>query len=110
MGRNPDPHGKTSQLIIKAGVGREDHVMKIKAIKEVCLKDGLRINDEILNEMENWLKRHNWPPGNPQHLIVEFTDGKLCELEKPELFYVHSDGRSESLTLDEAKQRGLIKR
>jgi hypothetical protein len=69
MPRYPDPKSKGEHIHIVCKPGRETD---FRGFKQVCLKDGLDMSDEFYGLMQHWLKKHNWPPGNPQRQIEQF--------------------------------------
>ena len=70
MPRNPNPKAKTPQIIIKprANSPIEDEE-KIRGAKEIVAR-----NPELtmMNILDPFLKKHNWPPGNSQTLLETF--------------------------------------
>lgn len=73
MPRSPDPKTKTQQAYLRAK--NLDEQAKIKAVKEICARNGdLQVRDVILKGFEQFLKEHNWPPGNSQTVLVSFSE------------------------------------
>ena len=71
MTRPPNPETRTLQLNFKPKPGWEP---SFKAFKEVCARDSLEMSEEFFHFLTDWLKHHNWPPGNPQRSITEYQD------------------------------------
>jgi len=64
MPRPPNPNAKIPQLIIRAE--NEDERIVINGVKQVCALDGLEYKKELLEMCRVFLRKHNYPPGNPQ--------------------------------------------
>lgn len=77
MPRWPDREAKTLRLVLSPKPGQEE---KIRAFKELIRRNGLKIGDILFERVEEFLKEHNWPPGNSQTVINTFIDeGELKE-------------------------------
>jgi len=72
MPRPPNPKAKIPQLIIRAE--NEDEKMVINGVKQVCALDGLEYKKELLQLCRVFLRKHNYPPGNPQRQIMVYAD------------------------------------
>jgi len=70
MPRPPNPHAKTKRLVLEGTI--EEESVRIRAFKKICVADGLQMKKELLDLLDFWLKKHNWPPGNPQTLLHSF--------------------------------------
>jgi len=68
--RPPLSTSKTTRLVLVPKPGEE---AKIKAFKEICARDGYRVSDELSKLIDEWLIKHNYPPGNPQLPLTKFT-------------------------------------
>lgn len=70
MTRHPDPKSKTTTVIVRAN--NEAEIQQIRAFKKLCVQDDLEIRKVILQKINDFLREHNWPPGNPQTLLEVF--------------------------------------
>jgi hypothetical protein len=70
MPRPPNPNAKTNQVLIKAR--DQNEVVKVGAFKELCARNGLAMNDVLMDKITEFLRQHNWPPGNSQTLLQAF--------------------------------------
>jgi len=69
MPTSPKPEAKTAQVCVKAKPGQEEF---IRAFKELCLRNRLEMQGELMELIKSWLKTHNWPPGNSQTALKSF--------------------------------------
>jgi hypothetical protein len=69
MPRKADYTAKTLRLTLCAKPGQED---KIRAFKELAARNDLEISDILFEKVEEFLKEHNYPPGNSQTLLSRF--------------------------------------
>lgn len=77
MPRNPNPDTKDQQAYIRAKTTEEK--TKIKAAKEICARNPeLNIRSVLLEGIEAFLKKHNWPPGNSQTVLPGFGKGPIA--------------------------------
>ena len=83
MPRRPDREAKTLQLALVPKPGQEE---KIRAFKELIRRNGLEISDVLFEKVEQFLKEHNWPPGNSQTVLVAFTDNAESNESQPRVF------------------------
>lgn len=65
---------RSPQMNYSAKTESEKH--DLRGFKEVCNRDGLEMRLEIRKWIRTFLKKHHWPPGNPQHQLMEFTAPK----------------------------------
>jgi len=75
MPRPPNPKAKIPQLIIRAE--NEDEKMVINGVKHVCALDGLEYKKELLTMCRVFLRKHNYPPGNPQTQLLSQSNVKI---------------------------------
>lgn len=66
MPTTPKPDAKTKRLVLIPKSGQE---IKITAFKEICARNGLEISNVLFEKVEQFLKEHNWPPGNSQTIL-----------------------------------------
>lgn len=66
MPTTPKPDAKTKRLVLIPKPGQE---IKITAFKEICARNGLEISKILFEKVEQFLKEHNWPPGNSQTVL-----------------------------------------
>ena len=88
MPRPPLSTGKTTRLVLVPRPGEE---AKIKAFKEICARDGYRVSDELSKLIDEWLIKHNYPPGNPQLPLTRFTSDSGVQIptgSRPTIFKV----------------------
>lgn len=80
MTRQADPKSKTATVIIKANT--EDEDKQIRALKELCVRNNLEIRKVLMQKINDFLKEHNWPPGNSQTILPVFgvDSKKICGL------------------------------
>jgi len=53
--------------------------MVINGVKQVCALDGLEYKKELLQLCREFLRKHNYPPGNPQtQLFNEKATAQVC--------------------------------
>ena len=86
MPRPPLSTSKTTRLVLVPKPGEE---AKIKAFKEICARDGYRVSDELSKLIDEWLIKHNYPPGNPQLPLTRFTSGSGVQIpaaSRPSIF------------------------
>jgi len=86
--RPPLSTGKTTRLVLVPRPGEE---AKIKAFKEICARDGYRVSDELSKLIDEWLIKHNYPPGNPQLPLTRFTSDSGVQIptgSRPTIFKV----------------------
>lgn len=69
MPTTPKPDAKTKRLVLIPKPGQE---IKITAFKEICARNSIQISDVLFEKVEEFLKKHNWPPGNSQTLLQVF--------------------------------------
>lgn len=71
MPRPPNPKSKTShQYSMKI---RQEWEIEFNAMKEICSRNGLALNQEIYERaVRPFLRDHNWPPGNSQTQLPSF--------------------------------------
>jgi len=70
MPGRPNPKSKTPQIIVRC---RPEWETEFRAMKEICARSGLKLNEEIYERaVKSFLKDHNWPPGNSQTLLERF--------------------------------------
>jgi hypothetical protein len=69
MPRPIDPKGKTARLVLAP---RSDQETKVRAFREICIRNKISISDELFKRVDEFLKEHHWPPGNSQVLMKEF--------------------------------------
>ena len=69
MPRPPDPKSKGQQVYLKAKPGEET---KIRAFKEICARNSIRVRDVLMEKVDAFLREHNWPPGNSQTVLEVF--------------------------------------
>lgn len=69
MTRQADFKAKTLRLSIVPKSWMEP---KIRAFKEICVRNNLKISDVLFEKVEDFLKEHNWPPGDSQTLLETF--------------------------------------
>lgn len=77
----PKPPNLESNRIVIQGRIEEENI-RIKAFKEICNRNGLTYRKEILDLINVFLRKHNWPPGNSQVLMTKFVDKRLIEKRK----------------------------
>jgi len=70
MTRQANPKSKTATIIVKAN--NEDEATRIRALKEICVRNNLEIRKVILAKIDRFLKEHHWPPGNSQTVLEVF--------------------------------------
>jgi len=63
----PNPKSKTLRLVLIPKNGQDD---KIRAFKEICARNNKEISDILFEKVEEFLRKHNWPPGNSQTILV----------------------------------------
>jgi len=68
MTRQPNSKSKTFQIVVKAR--DENERVRIQGFKELCMRDGLVMNDVLMDKIGEVLKSHHWPPGNPQMQLL----------------------------------------
>jgi len=77
MPRTPNPSSGKSLTIHAKTLSDEE---KIRAYKEIHARnEDLKINASVMGHVDNFLKRHNWPPGNSQTLMSVFTEQKKIQ-------------------------------
>ena len=70
MPRPPNPKSKTSQYVM--GIKTEWET-EFRAMKEICARNGLKLNEEIYERaVRSFLRDHDWPPGNSQTVLPSF--------------------------------------
>ena len=74
-----DPKAKTLRVTLVPKPGMEP---TLRNFKELCRRDNLDMSQELFGMIQNWLKNHNYPPGNPQTLILPFARGARPVVEK----------------------------
>ena len=74
MTKLPNHQAKTLRLVLIPKTGQE---VKIRAFKELVARNGLQISDILFEKVDEFLREHNWPPGNSQTLMSVFTEPKL---------------------------------
>jgi len=60
---------KTLRLVLIPKPGQEE---KIKAFRELVRRNDLEISDILFQKVEEFLRQHNWPPGNSQTILPAF--------------------------------------
>lgn len=81
MTRHADPKAKTQRLILNAKPEQEH---KIRAFRELCARNQLSISDILFEKVEQFLKEHNWPPGNSQTILPIFQPTGIGS--RPQIF------------------------
>ena len=70
MPGRPNPKSKTPQIIVRC---RPEWETEFRAMKEICARNGLKLNEEVYERaVKPFLRDHNWPPGNSQTLLERF--------------------------------------
>lgn len=80
MPRPPNPKSKTIQLILKCV--NEHEAVRVRACKEICARNGIKIKDVLMQGVDSFLRKHNWPPGNSQTQMTTFVERQLVEKRK----------------------------
>lgn len=70
MTRQPDPESKGCEIHYRPAPGGDEE--KVRALKTICKRDGIKMKEVFRKAVDKFLKEHNWPPGNPQHPLMEF--------------------------------------
>jgi len=83
MTRTANPNAKTKQVVAKPKLEWET---EFTAFKEICARNGLSMSQEIYDRaIKSFLRDHNYPPGNSQTLMKQFTQEKLdttiCQMD-----------------------------
>lgn len=68
--RQPNHKSKTNRLVL---TGRDEERERINAFKELCARNNLKVRDVLMEKVDNFLRQHNWPPGNSQTVITSFS-------------------------------------
>jgi hypothetical protein len=79
MTRQPDPNSKSSRVVLVAKPGQEQTV---KSFKELCRRDHIEVNEALIGLVQEFLQRHNYPPGNPQLQLTQYDGLKGFEPSK----------------------------
>ena len=69
MPRPANAQAKSLRLVL---VGRDEQAVQIRAFKELCARNDLKVSDVLYEKVEAFLKQHNWPPGNSQTVLSAF--------------------------------------
>ena len=83
MPRYPDRESKTIRLVVSPRPGEE---VKVRAFKELISRNDLRISDILFEKVEEFLKEHNWPPGNSQTIITSFAENEEPGEPQPHVY------------------------
>jgi len=69
--RSPDPNSKSERLVLS---GKPEQSTRIRAFKEIVARNPeLTINKVLMEKVDEFLRKHNWPPGNSQTVLQVFT-------------------------------------
>lgn len=71
------PNPKSNRIVIQGN--NEDENIRVRAFKEICFRNNIPYREEVLKRIDNFLKEHNWPPGNSQTLLPRFVEKRLVE-------------------------------
>jgi hypothetical protein len=72
MPKPPDVDSKTNRLVM---IGKDDQEVYVKAFKELCARNNLKVSDIIFEKaVLPFLREHNWPPGNSQTTMKSFVN------------------------------------
>ena len=102
MPRWPDRESKTIRLVVSPKLGEEE---KVRAFKELIRRNGLRISDVLFEKVEEFLKEHNWPPGNSQTIIPSFDEE---EIEEPQPQVYEAQLKTRDKNTIEVSEKELI--
>ena len=114
MTRQPNPKSKTATLILRGN--NEDEDTRIRALKEICVRNNLQIRKVLLDKINLFLREHNWPPGNSQTLLFQESLKKCgkCKQEVKHLSLVEYVSSSREWLCDNCvklqKKRSVFKK
>lgn len=76
MPRPPNPNAKFIRIVMD---GKPEEEGEIKAFKEICARNGIKVRDVMMPAVRDFLRKHNWPPGNSQTVLEAFGAKKQME-------------------------------
>lgn len=79
-----NPKAKTMRLVLVPKPGQEP---AIRAFKEITARNGLQVSDILFEKVEEFLREHNYPPGNSQTILDSFIGTIKQKCFKCEGFY-----------------------
>lgn len=80
MPRLAKPDAKTLRLTL---IPKPHQEIKIRAFKELVARNELEISEVLFEKVEEFLKEHNWPPGNSQLPLTKFTRVQIPAGSRP---------------------------
>ena len=83
MTRYADYKSKTIRLVLIPKPGEEE---KIRAFKQLASRNGLKISRILFEKVEEFLKEHNWPPGNSQTVMTVFLEDPISDESQPQVY------------------------
>lgn len=80
MARQAESNSKTKRVVFIPLTIEEEIISD--NFKKLCRQDGLKVHDLMLEAIQLLFKKHNFPPGNPQLTLQNFSQGKQVLLGK----------------------------